>query len=160
MLVLYFSSASPFSFSCAVSQFLFHFIQRNRTAAVRILLQVFLSKSVKQAQGCNNYEVILPEVPSYHNDKALIVSSIFTLLLGYILPFLCFWDLKSQDDERASERLLLLINYFCVRFLELFDPLLLISAEFYCAYINGMMKCRIHYWIPKQTRKIPLQIVA
>lgn len=71
MLALFFSSESSFSFSCAVSQSLFHFIQRNRMATVRLLLQV-LSKSIKQVQECNKYKVILPEVPSYSNDKALI----------------------------------------------------------------------------------------
>lgn len=51
---------------------------------------MFLPESVKQVQECNNYEVVLPEVPSYHDDKGLTVSSVFPLQLGYILTFLCW----------------------------------------------------------------------
>lgn len=51
---------------------------------------MFLSESVQQVQEYHNYEVVLPEVPSYHDDKGLTVSSIFPLPLGYILPFLCW----------------------------------------------------------------------
>lgn len=48
-------------------------------SAVRIFLQMFLSESVKQMQERDVREVMLPQVPSYRDDKGVIWSLLFSL---------------------------------------------------------------------------------